>query len=487
RRRARGGAGRLQRVEPLRGDRNAPRRGPHIRRRARRGELAQARGRAPRALGRRPAAAGGRRLRAHARRPREGAGSAAAHGRRGAQARVRVRLRRRSRSRQAPDDGRERLAPRRRGDRDLRQSEERAAARHHRPGPRRDFRARRGDRGSPGGDLLGGEPCAARRRGAARRQGARDLPGDRGRAPSLRRPRGRRRGARRARGRRAMNGGENVSQAAMMGLGEAARGAGGVAHGDAHFSGITTDSRAVNAGDLFVALVGERFDGHEYVAEAVRRGAVAALVSRRIDSQPAIPQIVVEDTRLGLGRLAGSWRGRFALPLVALTGSNGKTTVKEMIASILAAHCGTREAVLATEGNLNNDIGMPLTLLKLRERHRYAVIEMGMNHAGEIDYLTRLARPGVALVNNAQRAHVGLLGSLEAVAHAKGEIYSGLSQAGIAVVNADDAHAAYWKSVNAGRRIVTFGISGGADVSAARSNGGHRFTTPAGAFSVALQ
>ena len=284
-----------------------------------------------------------------------------------------------------------------------------------------------------------------------------------------------------------MNGGENVSQAAMMGLGEAARGAGGVAHGDAHFSGITTDSRAVNAGDLFVALVGERFDGHEYVAEAVRRGAVAALVSRRIDSQPAIPQIVVEDTRLGLGRLAGSWRGRFALPLVALTGSNGKTTVKEMIASILAAHCGTREAVLATEGNLNNDIGMPLTLLKLRERHRYAVIEMGMNHAGEIDYLTRLARPGVALVNNAQRAHVGLLGSLEAVAHAKGEIYSGLSQAGIAVVNADDAHAAYWKSVNAGRRIVTFGISGGADVSAARSNGGHRFTTPAGAFSVALQ
>jgi len=161
--------------------------------------------------------------------------------------------------------------------------------------------------------------------------------------------------------------------------------------------------------------------------------------------------------------------------------------VKEMIAAILAAHTGTREAVLATHGNLNNDIGMPLTLLELRERHRYAVIEMGMNHSGEIDYLTRIARPAVALVNNAQRAHVGLLGSLEAVARAKGEIYSGLSQAGIAVVNADDAHAPYWKSLNEGRRIVTFGLSEGADVGAARSNGGYRFTTPNGAFHAALQ
>lgn len=284
-----------------------------------------------------------------------------------------------------------------------------------------------------------------------------------------------------------MNGGEDVSQVAMMRLQEAARGVGGMAHGDASFSGVTTDSRAVNAGDLFVALVGERFDGHEYVGEARRRGAVAAMVSTRIESEPAIPQVVVDDTRLALGRLAGDWRGRFALPLVALTGSNGKTTVKEMIASILAAHCGSRGAVLATQGNLNNDIGMPLTLLGLREHHRYAVIEMGMNHAGEIDYLTRIARPGVALVNNAQRAHVGLLGSLEAVAHAKGEIYSGLSQAGIAVVNADDAHAAYWKSINAGRRIVTFGLAAGADVTAARSNGGYRFTIPGGSFSVALR
>jgi len=284
-----------------------------------------------------------------------------------------------------------------------------------------------------------------------------------------------------------MNGGDDVSQAAMMGLEEAARGARGVARGDAQFSGVTSDSRAVNAGDLFIALMGERFDGHAYVGEAVRRGAVAAMVSRPVDGQPPIPQVIVEDTRLGLGRLAGHWRGRFALPLVALTGSNGKTTVKEMLAAILAAQTGTRHAVLATQGNLNNDIGMPLTLLKLRENHRYAVIEMGMNHAGEIEYLTRIARPAVALVNNAQRAHVGLLGSVEAVARAKGEIYSGLSQAGIAVVNADDPHAAYWKSLNAGRSIVTFGLSAGADVTAGRSNGGYLFTTPEGAFSVTLQ
>jgi UDP-N-acetylmuramoyl-tripeptide--D-alanyl-D-alanine ligase len=130
---------------------------------------------------------------------------------------------------------------------------------------------------------------------------------------------------------------------------------------------------------------------------------------------------------------------------------------------------------------------MPLTLLRLREHHRYAVIEMGMNHAGEIDYLTRIARPGVALVNNAQRAHVGLLGSLDAVAHAKGEIYSGLSQAGIAVVNADDPHAAYWKSVNSSRRIVTFGLTSAADVTATRGNGGHRFSLPDATFSAALQ
>ncbi len=236
-----------------------------------------------------------------------------------------------------------------------------------------------------------------------------------------------------------MNGGEYVGRSPMMGVEEAAGAVGGQAHGAARFSGVTTDSRGVDAGDLFIALKGEKFDGHEYVAEAARRGAVAAMVQDR--GQTPISQIVVADTRIGLGKLAGHWRGKFSLPLVALTGSNGKTTVKDMLASILAAQCGSREAVLATEGNLNNDIGMPLTLLKLREGHRFAVVEMGMNHAGEIDYLVKIARPTVALVNNAQRAHVGILGSVEAIAHAKGEIYAGLSAHGVAGVNADDPFA----------------------------------------------
>jgi UDP-N-acetylmuramoyl-tripeptide--D-alanyl-D-alanine ligase len=252
-------------------------------------------------------------------------------------------------------------------------------------------------------------------------------------------------------------------------------------------SGVTTDSRRISAGDLFVALTGERFDGHEFVAEAIRRGAAAALVSRRVQGDLPIPQVLVDDTRLALGRLAASWRARFAMPLVALTGSNGKTTVKEMIAAILAAYCGSRDPVLATEGNLNNDIGMPLTLLRLRDSHRYAVIEMGMNHAGEIDYLTRIAKPDVALVNNAHRAHVGLLGDVAAVARAKGEIYAGLDDTGIALVNADDAFAEYWKGLNTGRRVVTFGLTPSADVHASVEGGQARFVTPVDAFALTLQ
>jgi UDP-N-acetylmuramoyl-tripeptide--D-alanyl-D-alanine ligase len=275
---------------------------------------------------------------------------------------------------------------------------------------------------------------------------------------------------------------------AMMNLDEAARAVTGQLLGPAvAFSGVTTDSRAVNGGDLFVALAGERFDGHEYVDEAVRRGAAAALVSRRVAGALPIPQVVVEDTRAALGRLAAYWRERFALPLVALTGSNGKTTVKEMLAAILAAHCGSRGPVLATQGNFNNDIGMPLTLLKLRDSHRFAVIEMGMNHTGEIDYLTRIAQPTVALVNNAQRAHVGILGSVEAIAHAKGEIYAGLDANGIAIINADDEFADYWRGLNPGRRIVSFGFAPGTDVRASVAAGQARFVTPTDAFAVTLQ
>jgi UDP-N-acetylmuramoyl-tripeptide--D-alanyl-D-alanine ligase len=285
-----------------------------------------------------------------------------------------------------------------------------------------------------------------------------------------------------------MNGDGYVSQAMMMDLEEAARAVGGTLHGaNLAFSGVTTDSRAVNAGDLFVALVGERFDGNEYIEEAFRRGAVAAIASRVVGGASPTPHVVVADTRIALGRLAAHWRAKFTLPLVALTGSNGKTTVKEMLASILAAHCGTRAPVLATEGNLNNDIGAPLTLLKLRRLHRFAVIEMGMNHAGEIDYLTRMARPTVALVNNAQRAHVGILGSVDAIAHAKGEIYAGLGPGGIAVVNCDDAFAPYWKSLNEGRRIVTFGFVERAAVRATLAGSHVRFATPVGTFPVAMQ
>ena len=293
-----------------------------------------------------------------------------------------------------------------------------------------------------------------------------------------------------------MNGIDSLPRATMMDVGQLGRAINGSAHGEAaRFSGVATDTRTLAEGDLFVALKGERFDGHAYVVEAFKRGAAAALVSREVPGAGAMPHVVVDDTRLALGRLAADWRARFAMPVVALTGSNGKTTVKEMLAAILASHSGVREAVLATEGNLNNDIGMPLTLLGLREHHHYAVIEMGMNHAGEIDYLTRIAQPTVALVNNAQRAHVGILGSVAAIARAKGEIYAGLKPSGIAVVNEDDPHAAYWKELNArcaaagggGRRVVTFGLSERADIRGSSAGGQLRIVTPADAFAVTLQ
>jgi UDP-N-acetylmuramoyl-tripeptide--D-alanyl-D-alanine ligase len=273
----------------------------------------------------------------------------------------------------------------------------------------------------------------------------------------------------------------------MMDTAEAARAVSGQLHGTSvRFPAVTTDSRAAGHGELFIALKGERFDAHDFVEGAEKQGAGASMVSRLVP-RASKPQIVVSDTRLGLGRLAGYWRRKYALPVVALTGSNGKTTVKEMLSSILTAHCGFREAVLATEGNLNNDIGMPLTLLRLRDGHRFAVIEMGMNHAGEIEYLTRIAQPTVAVVNNAQRAHVGILGSVEAIARAKGEIYAGLGESGIAVINEDDAFAPYWKKLNVKRRIVTFGVGDAADVRATASGSQVRFVTPVDAFAVTLQ
>ena len=237
------------------------------------------------------------------------------------------------------------------------------------------------------------------------------------------------------------------------------------------FDGVATDSRVLGPGQLFVALRGERFDGHDFLAAAASAGAAAALVDARWyadNPAPPLPVVVVDDSRLALGTLAGAWRARFALPLIGVTGSNGKTTVKEMCSAILRAQAHHEgfgdESVLATRGNLNNDIGMPLTLLELRDFHRAAVIEMGMNHPGEIAYLSALAQPTVAIVSNAQRAHLQGMGTLEEVAHEKGSIYAGLGSAGVAVINADDAHAGLWRELNAGRDIVTFGIDQEAEI-----------------------
>jgi len=252
----------------------------------------------------------------------------------------------------------------------------------------------------------------------------------------------------------------------MLRLSEVALATGGRVVGeDAAFAAVSTDSRAIQAGDLFVALRGERFDGHDFVVDCLQRGAAAAMVDARWQAEQAAPLLVVEDTRLALGTLAAHWRGKFALPLAAVTGSNGKTTVKEMLASILRANSAD-DAVLATQGNLNNDIGLPLTLLKLRATHRYAVIEMGMNHPGEILYLTCLAKPAVALINNALPAHLEGLGSVEAVAHAKGEIFEGLADDGTAIINIDDQFAPLWKQLAAPRKVLTFGLDHAADVSA---------------------
>jgi UDP-N-acetylmuramoyl-tripeptide--D-alanyl-D-alanine ligase len=235
---------------------------------------------------------------------------------------------------------------------------------------------------------------------------------------------------------------------------------------NAVFTGVSTDSRQIRPGDLFVALRGERLDGHAYVAAALASNAAAALVEEGAPLAAGdAPLIVVPDTREALGRLAAFWRSRFTLPLIAVTGSNGKTTVKEMLAAALRAAVG-EDAVLATAGNLNNDIGVPLMLLRLREKHCFAVIEMGMNHLGEISHLTRLARPGVAVVTNAGMAHIGEVGSREAVARAKGEVYEGLSQLGVAVINADDDFAQFWRELNRGRRVIDFGIDQPAAVSA---------------------
>ncbi len=260
---------------------------------------------------------------------------------------------------------------------------------------------------------------------------------------------------------------------------------------DVRFTAVSTDTRSIAQGDLFIALRGEHFDGAQFVAQAAQAGAVAAIVKEgSVLEEVGCPVLFVPDTRLALGKLAAYWRRQFDIPLLAVTGSNGKTTVKEMLAAIFAAHAG-EDAVLATRGNFNNDIGMPLTLLKLRAQHRYAVIEMGMNHPGEIAYLTHLAQPDVALVNNASGAHLQGLGSVEGVARAKGEIFAGLQGNGTAVINADDAHAGLWRTLADKHRVFDFALEHNAAVKGewqAQGFGGElRAFTPAGELRVVLQ
>lgn len=278
----------------------------------------------------------------------------------------------------------------------------------------------------------------------------------------------------------------------MMHISEAAKALNAQVLGaDVVFDSVGADSRKIVPGQLFVALKGENFDGHTFAAQAIAQGASAALVADA--ATQANPALLVKDTLLGLGQLASYWRHKFAIPVVAVTGSNGKTTVKEMLASILRAATNNRDEVLATEGNLNNHIGSPMTLLKLRAQHRYAVIEMGMNHRGEISYLTNLAKPTVAVIVNAGSAHIGELGSFEAIAEAKGEIFEGLADDGTAVINVDDKFAPMWHGLvaKAGqRKTVTFGLKNRADVSATYvsnpASSQLAITTPNGAIDVLL-
>ena len=242
----------------------------------------------------------------------------------------------------------------------------------------------------------------------------------------------------------------------MMSLSQAALAIGGKLQGeDAVFAAVSKDTRTLAKDDLYVALKGENFDGHAFLDQAAELGAAGALVS---DTQSmSLPQICVDDTRIALGNLAAEWRRQFKGKLVAITGSNGKTTVKEMCRAILLAAVG-KDRVLSTQGNLNNDIGMPMTLLSIRQQHDYAVIEMGANHVGEINYLTHIAKPDVAVITNAGPAHLEGFGSIEKVAQAKSEIYGGLAANGTAIINADDDYAGYWHQACQGKNIVTFSM-----------------------------
>ena len=235
----------------------------------------------------------------------------------------------------------------------------------------------------------------------------------------------------------------------------------GVLHGqDCAFNGVSTDTRTLEKGELYVALSGPNFDGNEFVERAQEKGAAGAIVSALTKADVA--QIVVDDTRLALGQLAAAWRDRRSLTVVGITGSNGKTTLKEMVAAFLSSVAPT----LATQGNLNNDIGMPLMMSRIDDSHKFAVLEMGANHAGEIAYLTSLAKPNVVAITNAAAAHLEGFGSIEGVAHAKAEILQGEPAPDVAILNADDEYYTYWMSLCEGFDVLSFGVNDHADIRA---------------------
>ena len=229
---------------------------------------------------------------------------------------------------------------------------------------------------------------------------------------------------------------------------------------DVVITGVSTDTRALQKGDLFVALRGPHFDGHQFLNEALLSKAVGALIDQSTETD--LSTVHVLDAKKALGQLAAHWRAKFDIPVIGVTGSNGKTTVKEMIGAILSVKSET----LVTVENLNNEIGVPLTLLRLRDAHRYAVIEMGTNHIGEIRHLSRITHPTVALITNAAPAHLEGLRNMEIVAEAKAEIFDGLDDNGVAVINADDPFASFWRQRAAPRRCLSFALHHDADVTA---------------------
>ncbi|MDD4915568.1 MAG: UDP-N-acetylmuramoyl-tripeptide--D-alanyl-D-alanine ligase [Methylococcales bacterium] len=229
---------------------------------------------------------------------------------------------------------------------------------------------------------------------------------------------------------------------------------------DACIDGLSIDTRTLSAGQIYVALKGRNFDGHSFISTALLAGAAAVMVEHECETP--LPQIIVRDSRRALAELAGFWRGRLDVKVVGVTGSNGKTTVKEMLAAIFSRQGNT----LFTQGNLNNDIGVPLTLLRLDGGHRYAVIEMGANHAGEIAYSSQFARPDVSVITNIGSAHIEGFGDIQGVARSKGEIVESLGNDGVAVLNRDDDYYPLWLALAGQRKTSSFGFHHSADVSA---------------------